>query len=475
MQTLQVDICIIGAGSGGLSVAAVTAQMGLNVVLIERGKMGGDCLNYGCVPSKSLLAAGKIAAIMRRYAEPFGIANMEPQVDHAKVHDHVHGVIATIAPHDSVERFEGLGVKVIQATGRFIDERTVEAGDYCIRATRFVIATGSSPVIPPITGLDQLPCLTNETIFDLREKPTHLIVIGGGPIGVELAQANLMLGAKVTVLARTALMPKDDADCVAMVRAQLQKEGMKVIEGLTFLKAEKTSQGVAVIIEKNGEQQRIEGSHILVATGREPNIQALDLAKAGVVTNAKGVVVDARLRSSNKKIFAVGDAAGGLQFTHLASYHAGIVIRNIVFHLPAKVDYRCLPWVTFTHPELAHVGIHEAQAVAKNLEHKVLTFDYHENDRAQTERDTVGMIKVVVTPKGDILGATIVGYQAGELLMPWVLAMNNKLKISAMASVIAPYPTLSEISKRAAGNFYTPTLYGDKMKRLVKWLKWLPW
>ena len=473
MHTIQTDICVIGGGSGGLSVAAGAAQMGAKVVLIEKSAMGGDCLNTGCVPSKALLAAGHVAQNMRE-AEAFGIANVTPQVDWAQVNAHVKGVIAAIAPNDSVERFEGLGVQVIQAAAEFLDEKTVQAGDVQVTAKYFMLATGSSAFVPPIEGLDGVDYFTNENIFDNQEAIEHLIVIGGGPIGIEMAQAHRRLGAEVTVMELARLLMKDDRELAQIVIDRLQQEGMKFYEGGRNLRIEKTEQGISAYCdlgdEEHAEQACIQGSHLLIATGRRANVKGLNLDAAGVNYSPRGVEVDARLRSSNKRIFAIGDVAGPYQFTHMAAYQAGIVIRNMLFKLPAKVDYSAVPWVTYTDPELAHVGMTEADTEKAGLAVKVLRWKFAENDRAQAERRTEGMVKVVTSAKGLILGATIVGIHAGELLQPWVLAISQKMKIGAMASMIAPYPTLAEVNKRIAGSFYTEKLFSEGTKKLVRFL-----
>ncbi|MFQ5519555.1 MAG: dihydrolipoyl dehydrogenase family protein, partial [Mariprofundus sp.] len=433
---LNVDICVIGAGSGGLSVAAGAAQMGAKVALVEKGDMGGDCLNTGCVPSKSMLAAAHVAQSARE-AGQFGIALPEPKVNWQAVHEHVHGVIAAIEPNDSQARFEGFGVKVIRAAGRFEDKRTLRAGDQLIRAKYFVLATGSSAFVPPIDGLDQVDYFTNENIFQNREAVNHLIVIGGGPIGMELAQAHRRLGAKVTVMEMARLLVKDDPELTKVVINRLAAEGVEFVEGGRNLKLEKNTDGmIAARCENDLGEQCAVGSHLLVATGRRANVNSLNLEAAGVVYSEHGVQVDARLRSSNKKIFAIGDVAGPYQFTHMAAYQAGIVIRNMLFKLPAKVDYSAVPWVTYTDPELAHVGLSEADAKRSDREIRILRWSFEENDRAQAEKRTEGLIKVITTPKGLILGASIVGQHAGELIQPWILAISQKLKIGAMASMI---------------------------------------
>jgi pyruvate/2-oxoglutarate dehydrogenase complex dihydrolipoamide dehydrogenase (E3) component len=466
-KKIKADICVIGAGSGGLSVAAGAAQMGARTVLIERGLMGGDCLNTGCVPSKALIAAAKHAYDMTDGAR-FGIAPVTPQVDFAAVNAHVKGVIAAIAPNDSVARFEGLGVNVMQGEARFKDRHTVIVNNMEVRARRFVIATGSRASMPPIPGLDATPCFTNETIFDNTTLPEHLIIIGGGPIGMEMAQAHRRLGSRVTVIEAARALSKDDAELSLFVIDRLTREGVEILESTSTASVSGTAGKIAVTLSTG---RVIEGTHLLVATGRKPNVENLDLEKAGVAFSAHGINVDDRLRTSNKRIFAIGDVVGGLQFTHVANYHAGLVIRNALFRLPAKVDYANIPWVTYTDPELAHVGETEAEARARHMKINVLRWHLAENDRAQATRETDGQIKVVTDMHSRILGCTIVGPNAGELILPWVLAKSRGLKLSALAGLVVPYPTLSEISKRVAGAYYTPTLFSARTRALVRFLR----
>jgi len=469
MQRLAVDICVIGAGSGGLSVAAAASQMGAKTVLIEKAKMGGDCLNYGCVPSKSLLAAAHAAETAGK-ASRFGVDCPAPKIDEARVYGHVRSVIAAIAPNDSTERFEGFGVKVIHAAGKFVAPREVEAGDYRISARRFVIATGSGPAIPPVPGLDSVPFDSNETIFDRTSLPRRLLVIGGGPIGLEMAQAHRGLGAEVTVLERFKILPKDDPELTVILRDLLMRDGIRIAEQAEILKVEKSGSGVSAAVRIDGKDERIEATDILVAAGRKPTLDGLGLDAAGIAYTPKGVTVDAHLRTTNKHVYAIGDAAGPYQFTHMAGYHAGIVIRNALLRLPAKVDYRAVPWVTYTDPELAHVGMSEQHARDRKLPFRVLRWPFHENDRAQAERVTDGLVKVIATPRGRVLGASILGAHAGDLIQTWGLAIAQGLKVSALAGMIAPYPTLGEVNKRAAGSFYTAALFSPKVRRLVRFL-----
>jgi pyruvate/2-oxoglutarate dehydrogenase complex dihydrolipoamide dehydrogenase (E3) component len=472
-MTMNVDICVIGAGSGGLAVAAGASQMGATVALVEKGEMGGDCLNTGCVPSKSLLAAAHVAQSARE-AGKFGLDVSEPKTRWDGVHAHVHGVMDAIAPNDSQERFEKLGVNVIRARAEFIDHRTIRAGDQRVRAKYFVLATGSSPFVPPIEGLKDVAYLTNETIFHNKDAIKHLIVIGGGPIGMEMAQAHRRLGAEVTVMELARLLPKDDPDLSRIVVRRMSDEGVRFYEGGRNLKLEKKTDGIVASCETEEGRKQVRGSHLLIATGRRANVTGLNLEAAGIVFSDRGVQVDARLRTTNKRIFAVGDVVGPYQFTHMAAYQAGIVIRNILFRLPARVDYSAVPWVTYTDPELAHVGMSQAEAEAKGLDVRVLHWSFRKNDRAQAERRTEGQVKVVTTKRGLILGASIVGLHAGELIQPWILAVSEKMKIGSMANMISPYPTLAEVNKRIAGSYYTSTLFGERMRKLVRFLLRLP-
>ena len=473
--SLHADLCIIGAGSGGLSVAAGAVQMGASVVLIEKGAMGGDCLNSGCVPSKALIAAAHVAHAARS-GRRFAVHANNPTINFREVHDHVHGVIGAIAPHDSVERFQGLGVHVIKAAGRFVDANTVEAGGERIVARRFVIATGSRAAVPPIPGLSDTGYLTNESIFEITERPDHLIVVGGGPIGIEMAQSFRRLGSKVTVIEKFGILAKDEPEAVDVVRASLQRDGVTVIEKVGVSEVRRNEAAVTVTLDGDSQVGRhVVGTHVLVAAGRRPNIENLGLEATDSAATPKGITVNARLRTSNRKVFAIGDVAGGPQFTHIAGYHAGIIIRNALFGLPAKVDYTALPWVTYADPELAHAGLTEADARKAGHDVKILTWSFDMNDRAQAERETDGLAKIVLDAKGRILGATIVAPRAGELIGTWALAISARLKIGAIANAVLPYPTLSEISKRAAGSYYTPKLFSASTRRIVGLVqRWLP-
>ena len=449
-KLVKADICVIGAGSGGLSVAAGAAQMGARTVLIERDKMGGDCLNTGCVPSKALLAAAH-AADSIQHGKTLGVNASRVKIDFDAVKGHVRNVIAAIEPHDSVERFEGLGVNVLKGNARFVDAQTAKVGGFQVQAKKFVVATGSTAAIPPIQGLRKTDFLTNETIFDLKKAPDHLLIIGGGAIGVEMAQAHARLGSKVTILEADRLLPRSDPDLVACLRDKLVADGIECLEGVKIKSVSQTTQLFKVTLLDGEAVKLLTGSHLLVATGRRPQTARLDLDKAGIDYDDNGIKVDERLRTSNKKVFAVGDVTGLTQLTHAAGYHAGIVIRNALFKLPAKASHDVMPQVVYTDPELAQVGLTEAEALAKGFKVKVLSEPFSGNDRARAENASEGMIKIILTTKGKILGAGIVGQNAGDLIAPWTLALEQKLPISAMAGMIAPYPTRGEISKRVAG------------------------
>jgi pyruvate/2-oxoglutarate dehydrogenase complex dihydrolipoamide dehydrogenase (E3) component len=467
MDELRPDLCVIGAGAGGLSVAAAAAAFGVPVVLIEKGRMGGDCLNYGCVPSKALLAAARRVADMRT-ASDLGVNAAAVRVDFPAVAQHVRDTIAALAPNDSAARFTGLGVRVVAGRAQFADRETVTVDDrLTVKARRFVIATGSTPSVPRIPGIAQTPFFTNETIFDLALQPEHLLIVGGGPVGVELAQAFRRLGSTVTVIEAATPLGKDDPECAAVVLAALERDGVVFRSGVRLVKVA----GASTIQVTLSGGEVIEGSHLLIAAGRTPTIEGLGLERAGVATTPHGITVDRHLRTTNRHIYAIGDVIGGLQFTHVANDHAGIVIRHALFRLPARIRYDAIPWVTYTDPELAQVGLTEDQARRAGHAVRILRWPYHENDRARIERASGGHIKVVTNRRGRILGATIVGRDAGELISTFTLAITQRLNIRALAGFIVPYPTLAEIGKRAAMSHFTPSLTSPMVRRIIGWLR----
>lgn len=463
MSEEHYDIAVIGGGSGGLSVAAAAARFGQKVVLFEKGDMGGECLNSGCVPSKALLAAAKQAEAMRG-AGRFGIAAVEPRIDFAAVMAHVRGAIAAIAPHDSVERFESLGVRVVRGAARFLDARRLEAAGQVFSARRMVIATGSRPLLPPVPGLADVPYLTNETLFANEVLPSHLLIIGAGPIGLEMAQAFRRLGSEVTVVEAGEPLSRDDPELAAVVLQRLLAEGVTIIARTAVIMV--SSHGGSIGME-TGDGARLSGSHLLVAAGRRPNLEGLELETAGIAFTAAGITVDRGLRTSNRRVYAVGDVAGG-RFTHEAGYQAGIVIRNALFGLPSRAS-AIIPRVTYTDPELAQAGLTEAEARTRHgASVNVLRWPFADNDRARTEASTDGLIKIVTGRRGLILGAGIAGPGAGELIQPWILALDRGLGVSAMVGPVLPYPTRGEAGKRAAMEYFAGLASSPRVRGVIR-------
>lgn len=475
MARIKCDLLVIGAGSGGLSVAAGASQMGAKVVLLEGGEMGGDCLNAGCVPSKSLIAAATAAQAQRK-SGPFGVAPVTPQVDYAAVQAHVAEVIATIAPVDSQERFEGLGVQVIREWGRFISKTEVEAGDDIITARRIVVATGSTPFVPPVPGIESVSYLTSDTLWSLEELPEHLVILGGGPIGTEMAQAHARLGAKVTVIDTAGALGRDDPEAAQVVLAALKADGVTIHEHYHLHRVRPQGQGIAIEIGDNGNRQTVTGSHLLVATGRRPALHRLNLDAAGIETQNGMIRIDDSLRTTNRRIYAIGDVAGQGFFTHVAGYHAGVILRSALFGMPSKVRTDHIPRATYTDPELAQIGLTETEARTKFGDSiETARFDLSHNDRAIAQRRTEGFIKAVVH-KGRPVGVTIVGAEAGEHANFWALALANKLKMSQISATVSPYPTVGEIGKRVAGAYFSPRLFESRSVKTVVGLiqRWLP-
>jgi pyruvate/2-oxoglutarate dehydrogenase complex dihydrolipoamide dehydrogenase (E3) component len=476
MQSIKADIAIIGAGSAGLVAASGAAQLGQKVVLFESGEMGGDCLNYGCVPSKSLIAAARAAAIARNSAQ-LGVDIALPSLDWRRVRAHVQGVIDTIAPIDSQERFEGLGVRVVRERARFADARTIVSQSMSVRARIMVIATGARASTPPIPGLSEVPYLTNETIFAIDELPRHLLILGAGAIGLELGQAFRRLGSEVTLIEAGRVFGGKDEEAASALRKALAADGVSLLESANVQAIEGAPGAVAAAIEGDGATSRIEGTHLLVATGRKPNIEDLGLGAAGVAYDKRGVTTDAHLRTSNRRVYALGDVASREQFTHAAGLHGSLLVRNALFKLsPGRADALPIPRVVYTEPEYAAVGLSETEARERwGNRVRVLSAPMHDNDRAQTERGTEGFARIIVRSNGEIVGAVIVGAHAGETIATLVLAIANKLKIGAFTSSFVPaYPTRAEILKRAAGQFYTASLFSARTRLLVRLLAHLP-
>jgi pyruvate/2-oxoglutarate dehydrogenase complex dihydrolipoamide dehydrogenase (E3) component len=476
-EILTPDLCVIGAGAAGLSVAAAAAAFGVPVVLVEKGAMGGECLNAGCVPSKALIAASERMAAIRS-GGAFGISTREPQLRFDKVMKHVHDTIAVIAPTDSVERFTALSVRVIKAEARFSDTRSLIAGDVTIRARRFVIATGSRPVSPAIEGLEGTPYLTNETIFGLETLPKHLAIIGGGPIGMELAQAFHRLGSRVTLLEAGQALAREEPEMRLAAVTALKREGILIREGVSVTHA-RFEQGHVILSLTDqvhaGQPETVQASHLLVAVGRTPAIGDLDLEKAGIRYDRSGIAVNKSLRSSNRRIYAIGDCASGatrgLRFTHAASQQAGLVVRHALFRQNIAYDPDLIPRVTFTDPEIASVGLSEDEARKRHGTIHVLRHPFAENDRARAELQTQGLVKLIATRKGKLLGASIAGSHAGEMISFYSLALTQGLGMKEIAQTVFPYPVRAEAGKRAAIGFYAPLTQNSWLRRLISVLR----
>jgi pyruvate/2-oxoglutarate dehydrogenase complex dihydrolipoamide dehydrogenase (E3) component len=466
------DLIILGGGAGGLVVASVASQLGLKVTLIESGEaLGGDCLHSGCVPSKALLHCARLARLQRHGAEQGIFAGPVPAIDFKAVTAYVRSVIDTIQQHDDAERFRGYGCEVLFGMGRFIGPREVEVNAEVLRGKRIVIATGSSPFVPPIEGLAEAGYLTNEQLFTLETLPEHLAILGGGPIGIEMAQAFRRLGSRVTVLMRgDTILQHDDPELASTLQSALAQEGVEFVTDSELLRTSRQDDGRLQLLLKVGSEEReLAVSELLVATGRKPNIEGLNLEAAGVEASRRGIRVDERLRTSNRRIYACGDVCGPYQFTHMAEYQAGIVISNALFRFPKRVDYRVVPWVTYTEPELAAVGLSEKQAAEQGLKVEVLRFPFKDVDRAITEGTTAGSTKFLVH-KGRIVGASILGPRAGELLHEVVLAMKSGTSLATLSATIHAYPTLSQVHRRTVNTHFSGKLFSPFSRQLVQWL-----
>jgi pyruvate/2-oxoglutarate dehydrogenase complex dihydrolipoamide dehydrogenase (E3) component len=478
-ESITPDICVIGTGAGGLQVAVQAAAFGVRAVLVDPhagpsgghpGRMGADAVRAGRLPLSALIAAARRAHAVAQ-AAAFGVQVESIRVDFGGVRDHVRGVIGARAPNLARARLAGLGVRVIEGAARFKDPRTlVVAGDIAIAARRFVIATGSAPALPPIAGLEEAPHLTTETAVELAACPEHLIIIGAGSIGLEFAQAFRRLGAQVTVLDAAEPFGQEDPECAAVVRDQFVREGIGIRSGTIVRVAAAAAQIQVQLTAADGEEI-IEGSHLLVASGRRPNVVGLGLDAAGIKYGEHGITVDKGLKTTNRRVYAIGDVAGGLELPHAADHQAGLVVRNALFRLPVSFDPEAIPRVTFTDPELARVGLTEAMARRRGYRIRVLRWPYRENDRAHAEGEARGHIKVVINRRGRILGVSIVGAGAGELIAPWALAMGRSADIRAMAGIVVPYPTLSEVGKWAATTYFMSSMTSSGVRRIIALLR----
>lgn len=470
MAKPEFDLCVIGGGSGGLVVAAGGAALGAKVVLIEKRALGGDCLYHGCVPSKTLLHSAKVARTMRMAAR-FGLEPFSPRIEMSAVMERVASVIQAIAPHDSPERFRSLGVEVLFGSGQFLDPCTFKINGRTITARHFVLATGSRPAIPPLDGLGSIPYLTNETVFALNGPVPRLIVLGGGPLGIEMAQAFCRLGSEVQVVERgNQILPREDPDLAQVLADQLLEEGIQLHLGQGALRVEGQADGLRLWLKpEQGQEKPLSATHLLVAAGRQPNVEGLGLEAAGVVLVNGRILTDPYLRTTNQRIFACGDVTSPYQFTHVAEHQAGVILRNALFHLKARAEERIIPWCTFTDPELARVGLSEGQSKAQGIPYRAYTYPFEEIDRAQTEGEPGGFIKIITLPRGRLLGAAIVGPRAGELIHEYVLALSKKMKASDLARPIHIYPTLAQIN-RAVAEVPLKQALTPKVKRWIKLL-----
>jgi pyruvate/2-oxoglutarate dehydrogenase complex dihydrolipoamide dehydrogenase (E3) component len=468
-EGIRRDLVIIGGGVGGLVTASVAGQLGVRTTLIERGPaLGGDCLHTGCVPSKTLIHSAKVASLMRRAAE-FGLPDYVPRVDLGAVMDRVRSVIDTIQVHDDPERFRGYGVEVLFGEARFTGSHEVTVNGRCIPGRRFLIATGSRPAIPPVPGLETSDYVTSDSVWSLRSLPERLVVVGGGPIGLELAQAFARLGSRVSIVEMASrLLPGEDPDISDALRQCLEAEGIDVYPGTSLERV--AADGRSLHCRQGDHSFTLETDRVLVAAGRLPNVENLSLEHAGVVRDRNGITVDRRMRTSARHIFACGDCCGPYPFTHMAEYQAGIVISNAVFRLPRRADYRVVPRVIYCDPELARVGLNETEAREQGLEVEVLRFPFAQVDRALAEGETAGEAKLLVH-KGRLVGAVLLGPQAGELIHELVLAMQAKLPVGRISAAIHAYPTLAQIHRRAVNTRYSPKLFSPGTRRLVRWIQ----
>ncbi len=471
MAKYEFDLGVIGGGAAGLTVTAGAAQLGAKTLLVEKeSQLGGDCLHFGCVPSKTLIKTAKVYHQMKN-ADAFGLPSLSvPPVDFKQVAKRIQSVIGVIQKHDSEERFCKLGAKVIFGTPSFTDDHAVFMNGTTYTAQNWVIATGSSPASPPIVGLDRTPFITNKEIFSLDRLPESMIVLGGGPIGIEMAQAFNRLGTQITVVEYgDQILNKEDKDLADAVMTVLQSEGVKFQLNAKATQVQKSKNQTVVTIEKkDGEKESLKGQMLMVALGRKPNIDGMGLEGIGIEFDRRGIKVDARMRTNLKHIYAAGDVSGGYQFTHAAGYEGGIVVSNAIFHLPRKTDYTYLPWCTYTDPELGNIGMNEKAAAAAGIKYAVITEAFQNNDRNLAEGAATGKIKMILDEKEKPIGVQIFGPHAGDLLSEWVAVLNGKVKLSTLASAVHPYPTLGEINKRVAGIFFSPKIFSDRIRKGLK-------
>jgi len=471
MANYDYDMGIIGGGAAGLTVASGAAQLGAKTLLVEKeASLGGDCLHFGCVPSKTLIRSAHVYHLMRN-AQRFGLPKVDvPPVDFRQIAARIKQVIETIQHHDSEERFCGLGAKVEFGNAEFVDEHTIALDGNQVSAKNWLIATGSSPVVPPISGLQDIDYLTNKDIFSLDSLPQALLVLGAGPIGIEMAQAVNRLGAEVTVVDRSdQILGKEDKDMADVLKSVLEKEGVHFYLGASVEAVEgKNNAKFVKITDEAGERRTLTAQAILVAMGRSPNVDGLGLENIGIAYDRRGITVDNRMRTNHKHIYAAGDVNGGLQFTHAAGYEGGIVVSNAIFHLPRKADYTYFPWCTYGDPELASIGMNEKTAQSKDIAYTVWDEAFEDNDRSLAEDQTIGKVKMILDSSEKPLGIQILGPRAGDLISEWVATLNGKVKLATLAGAVHPYPTIGEINKKVVGNLFAPKIFSPKVQKGLK-------
>ena len=474
MSNYEYDAIIIGGGSAGLTASGIAANVGAKTMMIEAHRLGGDCTWNGCVPSKVLLKAGKVAHQIRN-AGKFGLLEAEPEINFKKVIEHVHHIRDEVYEDaDRPEIDEDMGIEVVFGKASFKNEHTIEIeqenGDMRTVSSRyFFIATGARAFVPPIAGLEEVDYLTNESLFEIEQLPEHLIIIGGGPIGVEMSQAFVNLGAQVTVVDMAdRIMQNDDPELVEILAGELAKQGVSFEMNASIKKVEKHNEGVQVVIEQDGKEKTVSGSHLLVATGRKSNYEALNLPAAGVKTNKKGIQIDNSCSTNVSHIYAIGDVTGRYQFTHMSEHMSKVAVTRALLKLPMSIDRKHVPWATYTTPELAHVGATQKQLDANDTKYEVYRFPYSKIDRAITEGETVGMIKIFASKlTGKIYGAGVVGAHAGEMISEYALAMKNGVTLRNLADTIHPYPSWGLGARRAADQWYIK----NQSATSVKWMK----
>jgi pyruvate/2-oxoglutarate dehydrogenase complex dihydrolipoamide dehydrogenase (E3) component len=472
MAGFDYDIGVIGAGSAGLTIAAGAARFGAKTVLVEKERLGGDCLYYGCVPSKTLIRTAQVRYLMNN-AQRFGLpyAELSP-VDFREVRKSILSVVGKIQNYDSTERFCGLGVKVEFGSPEFSDEHTVRLEGRVMSARNWVVATGSSPHIPLIEGLLQTPHLTNRDIFYLDSLPASMIILGGGPVSIEMAQAFARLGTKVIFIQHgEQILKKEDRDMADSVMKALEEEGVEFyLNSSVFRVRDDAGRREVVIKQKKGAEKSIRAAELLVASGREANLGGLGLERLGIRFNSGGLQLDARLRTDRPNIYGAGDVTGSYQFTHAAGYEGGIVLANAILHLPRETDYTYMPWCTYTDPELASIGMNQKAARQAGIEYSVWTEKFIDNDRALAERASEGRIKLLIDKHDKPIGIQILGPHAGDLIAEWVTFFHGNRRLSALAGSVHPYPTLAEINKRAAGSVVAKKLFSDRVTKALKFM-----